>query len=90
MPNAAQTEGKYNFIYSKLVADENDILGIIAYAIYKRQKIDFIKTTKETYDRDPTPEEFQTFYNISTTSSSLETYKAQAVELSQVFLDVAL
>ena len=35
--------GKYNFIYKTLVKDEGDIIGIIAYAFYKRQKIEFIE-----------------------------------------------
>lgn len=41
----------YNFIYSKLVESENDLIGHIAYSLYKQQKIqhieDFKKTIKE-------------------------------------------
>ncbi len=36
-------KGEYNFIYTTLVKDERDIIGIIAYGLYKRQKIEFIK-----------------------------------------------
>ena len=32
-----------SFIYDKLVQDEDDILGHIAYSVYKRQKIAHIK-----------------------------------------------
>lgn len=49
---------KYNFIYSKLVDDENDILGIIAYSLYKRQKIEYIRAIAEKFGREPTDSEF--------------------------------
>ncbi len=29
----------YNFIYTELVKNQDDILGAIAYSLYKRQKI---------------------------------------------------
>ncbi|WP_294335006.1 hypothetical protein [Pseudomonas sp.] len=34
-------DGCYNHIYSVLVESDQDTLGIIAYALYKRQKIEF-------------------------------------------------
>lgn len=69
---------KYNFIYSKLVATENDLVGLIAYGIYKKHKIEFIDTIKETEQRDPTDEECQSFFAASTTDSQLYHYRHQA------------
>lgn len=37
---------QYNFIYSKLVESETDIIGHIAYSLYKTDKIDFINKFK--------------------------------------------
>ncbi len=37
---------KFNFIYEELVSDRNDIIGHVAYSIYKQDKIDFIKSKK--------------------------------------------
>lgn len=31
-----------NFIYSKLVRDDDDIIGMVAYGIYKKHKIEFM------------------------------------------------
>lgn len=41
----------FNYIYEKLVKDENDILGHIAYSVYKNQKLatlesEFIRSHK--------------------------------------------
>jgi len=81
---------RYNFIYSKLVDDENDILGIIAYSMYKRQKIEYIQTIIRKHGREPTDEEFQNFYAISNSDSQLENYQSQAIALANQFLEEAL
>ena len=48
---------KYNYIYEKLVTANDDVLGLIAYGIYKQHKIEFITKIKEEQHRDPTEEE---------------------------------
>lgn len=39
---------KYNFIYEKLVTSDDDLVGLITYGIYKKQKIESIAKIKET------------------------------------------
>jgi hypothetical protein len=87
LPDDASAQ-KYNFIYSKLVEEEDDILGIIAYAFYKRQKISYIKSIQGKHGREPTQQEFEIFQEIS--NSQLTQYRAQAIELSESFLEQAL
>jgi hypothetical protein len=41
------TKANYNHIYNALVADDNDIVGKLAYSQYKRQKIEYILAFKE-------------------------------------------
>lgn len=60
-----------NFIYEKLVTSGDDLVGLIAYGIYKKYKIEFITKIKENQGRKPTDEECQTFYAASTTESQL-------------------
>ncbi len=69
---------KYNFIYSKLVAAEDDIVGIIAYGIYKKHKIEFITKIKDEQGREPSDEECRSFFAASTTDSQLGNYRHQA------------
>ena len=70
--------GKYNFIYDKLVTAEDDVVGLIAYGIYKKHKIEFITKIKEEQQREPTEEECRSFFAASTTSSQLDNYRNQA------------
>ena len=70
--------GKYNFIYEKLVTAEDDLVGLIAYGIYKKHKIEFITKIKGELQRDPTEEECRSFFAASTTESQLGHYRSQA------------
>ncbi|MBF1444151.1 MAG: hypothetical protein HXN53_00115 [Prevotella nigrescens] len=72
---------KYNYIYEKLVTANDDVLGLIAYGIYKQHKIEFITKIKEEQHRDPTEEECNSFFTASTTESQLTNYRSQAETL---------
>lgn len=67
-----------NFIYSKLVRDDDDIIGMVAYGIYKKHKIEFIESIKKEYNREPNQEEWHAFALSSNTDSQLEKYISQA------------
>ena len=48
---------QYNFIYSKLVRDEDDFVGHIAYALYKAEKVAYIEKFKSEHGgQEPTEE----------------------------------
>ncbi|WP_071145768.1 hypothetical protein [Bacteroides ihuae] len=83
-------ERKYNFIYEKLVYSEDDLVGLIAYGIYKRHKIEFITSIKEREHRDPNDDECNSFFVASTTESQLKKYRndAEAV-LSDIVMNAA-
>ncbi len=67
-----------NFIYSKLVRDDDDIIGMVAYGIYKKHKIEFIESVKKEQNREPNREEWHAFSISTNTDSQLEKYIAQA------------
>jgi len=48
-------------VYAKLVENKSDILGIIAYSLYKRQKIEYLSNIKDVEGRDATQEELKSF-----------------------------
>lgn len=71
-----------NFIYDKLVRDENDFHGLVAYGLYKRHKIDYIKKIKDETGKDYVPEEdLKSFHLASNTPSQLDAYMLQAERL---------
>lgn len=77
-----------NFIYDKLVRDENDFQGLVAYGLYKRHKIDYINQLKEEKKKDDiTDEELECFHLASNTPSQLAAYHMQAANLlSETFI----
>lgn len=65
---------KYNYIFSKLVDNETDLIGLVAYGLYKNNKIEFLQNFKEKNKREPTEEELDSFNEYSWTDNSLQNY----------------
>lgn len=82
---------QYNFIYEKLVEDENDIVGNIAYSLYKSDKIKFIEDFKLKHSgNEPTEQDLKPFHDISCIPPTIQRYRMQAVMILQVFLESTL
>lgn len=79
------TSATYNFIYSKLVAGPGDLVGLIAYGLYKREKIEFIAGFKGDHSKDPGDLDLAAFHSFTNTESRLETYRSQAEEILASF-----
>lgn len=74
----------YNFIYRKLVKDKDDLVGLVAYALYKNHKIEFIEDYRAKHNgEDPTDTDFEAFAFSSCAQSSLLAYKDEAEFLLQ-------
>ena len=82
--------GNYNHIYTELVQDENDILGVLAYSLYKRQKIEYIRALKQKTGNEPMDVELVPFHDFSNSPSQLESYRNQASQLANNFLEISL
>ena len=74
-------EKQYNFIYSKLVSSEDDVMGLLAYSIYKRHKIEFIEDFKKKKGTAPTDSDIESFIMSSVTESQLAKYKESAAAI---------
>lgn len=80
---------KYSYIYSHLVKDENDLIGHIAYSIYKSEKIDYIKGRKEK-GIELSDEDLEPFNDVSATDGSIGSYRLRAEILLQDFVSNVL
>jgi hypothetical protein len=60
----------YNFIYSKLVENEYDIVGHIAYSLYKKDKIAHIERFRQKNSTEPLDHELIPFNEFSSSDSS--------------------
>lgn len=82
---------KYNFIFSRLVEDKNDLVGLIAYGIYKQHKIEFIQSFKDENDgQEPSEDDYKSFAMASCTDASISQYRKTAeILLQQLTLTAA-
>lgn len=70
--------GGYNWIYRELVESEDDLVGAVAYSLYKRHKIEYIQQCEQETGDMPTPEQMVEFHRISSSQTSLDHYRHQA------------
>ncbi|MBK5002338.1 hypothetical protein IAE37_004614 [Pseudomonas sp. S31] len=69
-------------VFRKLVESPDDFLGLLAYSLYKRHKIEWIGT--HPYD------EHETFKKVACTPQQLGMYRYQAEQMAKGFIDVSL
>lgn len=81
---------EYNYIYRRLVEDQSDIIGHIAYSLYKADKVQYINQFKEENGREPKEGELKPFHDASCMDGSLNGYKDLAVTILKDFLDNTL
>lgn len=77
----SESKKRYNYIFSKLVESDNDLVGLVAYGIYKKHKIEFLLGFKEKHRREPDENECEVFFLTSTTETQLAKYKYEALNL---------
>lgn len=80
----------YNFIYEKLVSSSSDIVGMIAYSLYKREKVEYIREFKQRNGRNPEAFDLHSFHLSTNTESRLSGYGVQAKEIAREFLEISL
>lgn len=54
---------RYSSIYNELVDKPNNLVGLLAYSIYKQEKIDYVKHFEEDKGRPPEPSELKEFHH---------------------------
>jgi hypothetical protein len=78
-------DAAYIFIYEKFVESRDDINGMIDYALYKREKIEFIHGFIDRYHMVPADAELKSFHLSSNTEARLNTYRIQAGVIKRKF-----
>ena len=77
----------YNFIYEELVRYDGDMVGRIAYSLYKREKIAFIEQYKKANDgRDPSTKDFDNFHATCHNPERIRMYRNEALAMLQDFM----
>ena len=72
---AREAEGDRNIVFGSLVTGDNDIVGLVAYSIYKQNKHDWLVAFSRARGRDPRDEELQSYIIGESTPRRLATYR---------------
>lgn len=89
MEGENQHKRQYNNIYSKLVSDETDIIGHIAYSLYKAEKVEYLENLARE-KKEIAEEDLENFHKISCLETSLERYQLQASTILVDYLNEVL
>ena len=81
---------RYSTVYKLLVHGEDDLVGQIAYAIYKQQKIEKITRFTTQNKRPPTDEDLASFMENAESENQLRFYNDRAVSILKDFLEKSL
>lgn len=81
----------YNFIYDKLVEDQNDIVGHIAYSLYKSDKVAFIEDFKlKNPGRELSEADLEPFHSMTCLPDSINRYRLKATDILNNMLNNTL
>ncbi|WP_068717141.1 hypothetical protein [Vibrio tritonius] len=79
----------YNTVYEKLVDDEYDLVGQIAYCMYKLNKQKYIRAYEQEHQQKPSDKEMQVYVSCSELPK-LKLYQEQAEKLVSTVLEQAV
>lgn len=76
--------------YSSLVQGDADLVGLVAYALYKRDKLKFCDQFKAKNSRSPDDAELSIFIYGSNLDTRLQGYRAEAEKLLETLTEFQL
>lgn len=76
-------------VYNRIVKDDNDIAGQIAYAVYKRTKQEFIRRMQAEQGTVLIPDEVLEEFYANQTDYTIDLYRKHAAGIIREFLDEA-
>jgi hypothetical protein len=75
----------YNQIYEHLVEGDEDPVGLVAYALYKQRKRDFIIDCRKVNGRQPSPAQIDVFVRTQFLQGSKESYHEKAQQFLNAY-----
>ena len=79
----------YSDVYDRLVKDDGDISGQVAYGIYKKLKREFVRKKQSELGVTIIPNEILEEFYATQTDYTLELYQKHAKRLTREFLDIS-
>jgi len=79
--------GKGNGIFRTLVTSDDDVVGFVAYSLYKQSKLDWVRELEREKGREPTDAELASFIVGESTPRRTATYRYLAETALQSWSD---
>lgn len=76
-------------VYRRIVKDDNDVAGQVAYGVYKKNKLEFIQKTQNELGLMIVPDDVMEEFYASQTEYVLDLYRAHANNILREFLDTS-
>jgi hypothetical protein len=73
--NPLKGDAERNAVFVNLVREDGDIIGLVAYSIYKQNKVDWLHAFQKTLGRGPTDTELAAYIIGESTPRRLSTYR---------------
>ncbi|QGM97112.1 hypothetical protein [Methylocystis parvus] len=67
--------GRAKGIFGKLVSSDDDLVGLVAYSLYKQNKIDWMRDFEKAQGRPPNEQEFSVYGLGENTGRRVATYR---------------
>lgn len=77
-------------LYAHLVEGEDDVIGLVAYALYKRDKREFLANLQKQRGNPPTPDQLDAFTASVLTAGQRDRYRASARQVLDAYAGVAV
>ena len=77
----------YSDVYDRLVKDDGDTSGLVAYGIYKKAKREFIRKKQDELGVIVLPDDVLKEFYATQTDYMLELYRIHAKKMTREFLD---
>lgn len=74
-PGASDPFGDRNPVFQQLVTADEDIVGLVAYSIYKQNKLDWLLAFEKLHGRPPGDPELSAYILGESTARRLATYR---------------
>ncbi|MCX7207052.1 MAG: hypothetical protein NT086_13935 [Proteobacteria bacterium] len=84
------SQNQYSWVYKELVQGPDDVVGALAYVLYKQQKIAFLEEINTDLNREPSEDELRSFHTYTLLPETLKGFTDRAEALADQFLEIAL
>jgi hypothetical protein len=79
-----------NRVYDHLVEGDDDVIGLITYSLYKKDKRDWIIRWREQHGTEPSPDQVEAFVAAQMTFAQRDRYRSAARQVLDAYASVAV